>query len=176
MLDVLLAAGLTWAAHSSVAIVLLIVSLASRGVVPPNAAFALVLGANLGTAINPLVEGVSGNDPSGKRLPFGNLLTPACRVAIGLILLDPVGALLVTVEPNSARAVADFHTVFNLAIAALVFPVLGPFARLLKLWLPARADPADPSASALPRPVSARDADDRHWRGGARGRCGSSTC
>ncbi len=145
VLDVLLAAGLTWAAHSSVAIVLLIVSLASRGVVPPNAAFALVLGANLGTAINPLVEGVSGNDPSGKRLPFGNLLTRLVGVAIGLILLDPVGALLVTVEPNSARAVADFHTVFNLAIAALVFPVLGPFARLLKLWLPARADPADPS-------------------------------
>ena len=37
-------------------------------------AFALVLGANLGTAINPLLEsGVSG-DPAGKRLPIGNLV------------------------------------------------------------------------------------------------------
>ena len=72
MIDVLLAAGLTWAAHSSVAIVLLVMTLAAKGVVPPHAAFALVLGANLGTAINPLLEsGVSG-DPAGKRLQVGN--------------------------------------------------------------------------------------------------------
>src|SRR5438270_9384200 len=38
LIDVLLAAGLTWAAHSSVAIVLLIMTLAAKGVVPPHAA------------------------------------------------------------------------------------------------------------------------------------------
>ena len=63
VIDVILAAALTWAAHSSVATVLLIVSLAAKGVVPPHAAFALVLGANLGTALNPLLEG------SGRRRP-----------------------------------------------------------------------------------------------------------
>ena len=63
MLDVLVAAGLTWAAHSSVAVVLLVMSFAAKGAVPPDAAFALVLGANLGTAINPVLEGVSGDDP-----------------------------------------------------------------------------------------------------------------
>ena len=46
VLDVLVAAALTWAAHSSVAVVLLVMSLAAKGVVPPEAAFALVLGAN----------------------------------------------------------------------------------------------------------------------------------
>ena len=64
LLDVCLAAILTWAAHSSVAIVLLIMSLATKGVVPADAAFALVLGANLGTAINPLVEGPGGRSGS----------------------------------------------------------------------------------------------------------------
>ena len=73
ILDVCLAAIVTWAAHSSVAIVLLIMSLATKGVVPADAAFALVLGANLGTAINPLVEGPGGN-PAVKRLPIGNLI------------------------------------------------------------------------------------------------------
>ena len=57
VLDVLLAAAVTWAAHSSVAVVLVVMSFAAQGVVPPMAAFALVLGANLGTAINPLLEG-----------------------------------------------------------------------------------------------------------------------
>jgi phosphate:Na+ symporter len=50
LVDVVLAAGLTWAAHSSVAILLLIMSFGGNNVVPPEAAFALVLGANLGTA------------------------------------------------------------------------------------------------------------------------------
>src|SRR5882672_590697 len=45
---ILLAALLTWAAHSSVATVLLIMSLAYSQFVTPAAALALVLGANLG--------------------------------------------------------------------------------------------------------------------------------
>jgi phosphate:Na+ symporter len=49
VLCILIAAALTWAAHSSVATVLLTMSLAAQGVVPPQAAFALVLGANLGS-------------------------------------------------------------------------------------------------------------------------------
>ena len=51
LIDIVLAAGLTWAAHSSVAVVLLIMAFAMQGVVPPHAAFALVLGANLGTRV-----------------------------------------------------------------------------------------------------------------------------
>src|SRR4029077_5463172 len=62
LLDVILAAGLTWAVHSSVAIVLVMMSFAAQGTVPPEAAFALVLGANLGTSINPVLEGTIGND------------------------------------------------------------------------------------------------------------------
>ena len=148
LVDVLLAAGLTWAAHSSVAIVLLVMTLAAQGVVPPHAAFALVLGANLGTAINPLLEsGVSG-DPAGKRLPVGNLLNRIVGVGLGLALLDWIGPEMVTIDPNPARAVADFHTGFNIAMALLFFPVLGPFAHLLTRLLPVRVDAADPSQPA----------------------------
>ena len=43
LIDILLAAGLTWAAHSSVAVVLLIMSFAAQAVVPPHAAFARFL-------------------------------------------------------------------------------------------------------------------------------------
>ena len=48
VVDVILAAGLTWASHSSVAVVLVVMSFAAKGVVPPESAFALVLGAKLG--------------------------------------------------------------------------------------------------------------------------------
>jgi len=145
VLDVLLAAAFTWAAHSSVAVVLLIMSLAANGVVPPEAAFALVLGANLGTAINPVIEGVSSEDPAAKRLPIGNLLNRTLGVLLALAALGPLGELMVRIEPDNARAVADFHTLFNLALAVVFFPLLTPYAKLLQRLLPRRVDPSDPS-------------------------------
>ncbi|HET7882293.1 MAG TPA: Na/Pi cotransporter family protein [Acetobacteraceae bacterium] len=144
-LDVLIAAGLTWAAHSSVAVVLLVASFAAKGTIPPDAAFAMVLGANLGTAINPVLEGVSGDDPVARRLPIGNLLNRALGCAVALALLGPLGSLMVQVEPDPVRAVADFHTGFNLLLAAVFLPLLGPFAWVLRKLLPARVVADDPS-------------------------------
>lgn len=144
LMDVLLAALLTWAAHSSVAVVLVIMSFAARGVVPPDAAFALVLGANLGTAINPLLEGSAGDDPAARRLPMGNLLNRVAGVIVALLLLGPIGRTLVVLEPDPARAVADFHTAFNLVLALIFFPALTPYARLLAWLLPSRVAAIDP--------------------------------
>lgn len=144
VLDVVLAAGLTWATHSSVAIVLVIVSFAAQGAVPPAAAFALVLGANLGTAINPMLEGSTGADPATRRVPLGNLLNRLVGVVVALIALPYIGPWLVTFDTGNARAVADFHTAFNLILALIFFPLLKPYAALLCRWLPARHDPADP--------------------------------
>src|SRR6266851_5572907 len=145
LIDIVLAAGLTWAAHSSVAVVLLIMAFASQAVVPPHAAFALVLGANLGTALNPLLESGVGGDPAAKRLPIGTLINRVIGCALALALLKWIGPALVTIEPDTGRAVADFHTGFNIVLALLFFPLLKPFARLLGRLLPARIDTADPS-------------------------------
>jgi phosphate:Na+ symporter len=144
-LDALLAAGLTWAMHSSVAVVLLIMSLASKGAVPPLAAFALVLGANLGTAVNPVLEGPATDDPAAKRLPIGNLLTRAVGVALAFAFIEPISRQMLALAPDNARAVADFHSLFNIVVAALFLPLLSPFALLLEKALPKRVDPADPS-------------------------------
>src|SRR5437016_3821910 len=113
---------------------------AARGVCP-----GLVLGANFGTALNPLLEsGVSG-DPAAKRLPIGNLINRVVGCALALALLNWIGPTLMAIEPNAGRAVADVHTGFNIVLALLFFPLLKPFARLLVRLLPARLDTADPS-------------------------------
>jgi phosphate:Na+ symporter len=144
-LDVVVAAGLTWAAHSSVAIVLLVMSLAAKGVVPPDAAFALVFGANLGTALNPLLESAHGADAAARRVPAGNLGTRLVGVALGLATLPKLGQWMVAVEPDPARAVADLHLAFNLLLAVLFLPVLPYYAALLRRLFPARVDALDPS-------------------------------
>ena len=144
-LDVFAAALLTWAAHSSVAIVLLVMSLAAKGVVPPDAAFALVFGANLGTALNPLLEGTQGMDAVARRVPGGNLGTRLVGVALGLALLPKLGPWLVTIVPDPAREVADLHLAFNLVLAILFFPILPYYAALLRRIFPARAEAPDPT-------------------------------
>ena len=57
LLSVAIGAALAFAAHSSVAVVLLVMSLAFSQFVTPEAALALVVGANLGSAITPMLEG-----------------------------------------------------------------------------------------------------------------------
>lgn len=144
-LAILLAAGLAWAVHSSVVVVLLVMSFAVQDMLSLPTAIALVLGANLGTAINPLLEGATGNNPAGRRVPVGNLLNRLVGVVLGLALLEPVSNLLMAIEPGPARAVADFHTAFNVASALLFLPILKPYGALLRRFLPDRIDPADPS-------------------------------
>jgi phosphate:Na+ symporter len=144
-LAMILAGVLTWAAHSSVAIVLLIMSLCAKGIVPPQAAFALVLGANLGTAVNPVLEGASGSDPAARRVPLGNLLGRVAGAVLVLACLSPAANLMALLDVDKARAVADFHTLFNLALAVVFLPVLPAYAGLLRRLVPVRVDPADPS-------------------------------
>lgn len=139
------AAAVTWAAHSSVAIVLLIMSFAAKGVVPPTIALAMVIGANVGTAINPLLETATGADGAARRLPLGNLLNRVVGAVIVLPALPWITNWVMAIEPNASRAVADFHTGFNLVLAVLFFPVLTPYAKLLRRLLPERVDERDPS-------------------------------
>jgi phosphate:Na+ symporter len=145
VLCVLLAAALTWAAHSSVAVVLLVMSLAYAGFITPVAALALVLGANLGSAINPLIEGSHAGNPATRRLPLGNLFNRLVGCAVVLPFLQPISEALQRIEPNPSRLAADFHTVFNLALALVFIFPLGAMASLLTRFLPAQKKPADPA-------------------------------
>ena len=146
MLCVLIAGALAWAAHSSVAIVLLIMSVAYSNFVTPAAALALVLGANLGSAINPLFEAGSRDNPATLRLPVGNFVNRLVGVALVLPFAEPLAKLLVTIQPDAAKMTALFHIGFNVALAVAFLGVLDPMAAMLRRLLPERTNPADAAA------------------------------
>ncbi len=148
VLCILIAAALTWAAHSSVAVVLLVMSLAYSQFVTPEATLALVLGANLGSAINPLVEGGTRGDPASRRLPVGNMINRLAGVLIALPFLHPIARELTAFQPDAAKMTAEFHMLFNVALAMLFIGLLDPLAALLVRALPERKRPDDVS---LPR-------------------------
>ena len=146
VLCIVIAAALTWAAHSSVAVVLLVMSLAYSQFVTTEAALALVLGANLGSAINPLIEAGSRGDPASRRLPVGNMLNRLVGVCFALAFLHPIAQQLSAWQPDAAKRIAEFHMLFNIVLALIFIGLLDPVAQLLIRFLPERKKPDDASA------------------------------
>ena len=83
--------------------------------------------------------------PAARRLPIGSLLIHVIGVIAALAVLPFFGRSMVIVETDNARAVANVHTAFNVALALIFFPLLTPYARLLRRLLPQRVDQNDPS-------------------------------
>jgi phosphate:Na+ symporter len=128
VIAMLVAALLTWACHSSIAVVLLIVSLATTGVVDAPGALALVLGANLGGTLPALFDA---STPVARRLPLGNLLVRGFGCLVCLPLLHPIAHWLAPLGASPARIVVNFHTAFNLALALLFILPVERFAQFL---------------------------------------------
>jgi len=145
-LAILAAALMTWASHSSVVTVLLAMSLVAKGVTPLDTGLALVLGANLGSALNPLLEGAGWRDPGAQRVPIGNLLNRLAGLAAAVVLFRFAAPFAERLGPTPARALANFHTLFNLALALAFLPFVDRYARLLVRLLPQRLEGAEPGA------------------------------
>lgn len=150
VLAAVIAAALTWACHSSIAIVLLVASFAATHVVSANGALAFALGANLGGALPALIAASSN---AARRLPLGNLLVRATGVLAALPLLPTLTERLARIDPAPGRLVVNFHLTFNLVLAVVFFGLTNGLARLLQQWLPNPPAPVDPG-----RPIHLDDA------------------
>ena len=141
IIAVLSAVLLTWVCHSSVAVVLLIASLAGAHMMTPVTAIALMLGANIGGALPSVL---SAGSTMARRLPVGNLLV---RVFGALLVLPFVGLIaqkMALTGIGPAYQVVYLHTAFNVALAVLFIGLTEPMARLLSRLFPQQERPADP--------------------------------
>ncbi|WP_332690609.1 Na/Pi cotransporter family protein [Bosea sp. (in: a-proteobacteria)] len=142
----LLAALLSWAAHSSVAAILVVMSLAGAGVVGGATMLAMVLGCNLGTSLNPLLQAWKG-DAAARRVPVGNVLNRLVGCALGLVALPLLASGMAQLPLAPAQAAAGFHLAFNIAMALAFLVPLPAVARLLRWLLPDAAPGDDPARS-----------------------------
>jgi phosphate:Na+ symporter len=147
ILGILIAALLTWLAHSSLAVVLLVMSLTAVGVVHTPAAFVLVLGANLGGAIPAIVSSLS-EGVEARRVTFGNAGFRLVGVLVAAPLVGVIAPYLAMFESDPARQIVDFHMLFNLALAAVFIGLTEPVAVFVARLLPARAATVDDPSRA----------------------------
>ncbi|PZQ46060.1 MAG: na+/Pi-cotransporter family protein [Micavibrio aeruginosavorus] len=140
---VLVATVITWLCHSSLAVVLLVMSLVSSGVLPVVLGLYMVLGANVGGAIPPVIATLRDN-PDAMRIPVGNVLTRLVGVLAAIPFIDYVLPHLEMLDPNHPRQIVNFHTEFNLVLALVFLPFTGLLNKLLKKALPDRQVADDP--------------------------------
>ena len=127
---------LTWAAHASLVTIVLSASLAAKGVIGLDVGLAAVLGANLGSALNPLFEGARRCDPASQRAPLGNLMSRVLGVSAALAAFPYLAPLAESLGPTPGRAMVNAHLLFNLIVAAALLPWTRISATLLTRILP----------------------------------------
>ena len=150
----LIAAVMTWLFHSSVAFILLVVALATRGIIPAELGVVLALGANLGGGL--IAALLSRTMPAPSRVvPLGNLIVRGVGAVIALIVISIFNPPLSYLGDTAALQIIHAHIAFNIALVILAMPIAGLVTSMLESMTSSAQ-----SASALEdREASALDPD-----------------
>ena len=144
----LLAALITWLFHSSIAAVLLLVTLAGRGFIPTELGIVLVLGVNLGSSvIAPILTRKA--EPEVRVVPIGNLLMRGAGSLVMLVLFLQIDPPLAALGKSVPDQIINAHILFNIIILLAGMPLAGTIYRASKAIVALGTPP--PPADALAR-------------------------
>lgn len=140
-----LAAILSAAIHSAGTIGIAI-ALAFAGTLSFSAAVPIVLGANIGTCIMAVIAAIPAG-VEGRRVALAHTLTKVAGVVVIYPFIDNIVAFIGLLEsalrymlPNFeigvASEIAFVHILFNIFLAVLFLPIMGPVVRCAELILP----------------------------------------
>jgi phosphate:Na+ symporter len=135
LLDIVVGATLAVLSYSSLAIVLLVATLAAQGMLPAPVALGLVLGANVGSGLLAVIV-TSRGSAELRRLPLGNLVFKLAGAVLAIPLLGHALGLLRQATGDLQQQVVMFHVGFNALLALTFIALTGPVARLADRLLP----------------------------------------
>ena len=119
-----------WGIHSSVAAVLLFVTLTGQTVLPISAAAAMILGANLGGGFIAYILTYSAPIVA-RRMIVGNLFLRGGGASLAVLLITIIPELLMNLGTTPARQAINLHLIFNLILAITALPFVGVIMTVL---------------------------------------------
>ena len=133
----IIGAALAFVLHSSVAAILMCVTLVQIGAIPFPAALSLLLGANLGSAFIPIWL-TRGMTVEARRIPVTNLMLRGSWALVALLginlAIDPT--VLMLASPGQSLVYA--HIGFNLSLLVVALPFSRSFEAPISLLMPVK--------------------------------------
>jgi len=130
LLAVIVAAAFS-AFTSSAATIGLALVLAQHGLLTLHGAVAIVLGANVGTCATALMAAI-GASAEAKRVAVAHIAFKVLGVALVLPFIGPFTALVASTATDSARQIANAHTLFNVGMSLAFLPFAPLAARAIE--------------------------------------------
>lgn len=147
-------AAIAWLLHSSVAAIVLLVTLTTHGVVPIEAAASLLIGANVGGALIPFIL-TRGGAIVSRQIMTGNLILRAGAAVVALIVLS-LGVRDFLPGPSDAARLVNLHLIFNALLLLVGLPLVRPVTALVRRLI-RRPSAAETGELALGLPPSCLD-------------------
>ncbi|WP_299949819.1 Na/Pi cotransporter family protein [uncultured Ruegeria sp.] len=149
----LVGGALAFVMHSSVAAILMCVTLVQIGAIPFIAGMSLVFGANFGSAFIP-VWLTRGMPVMARRIPCANLVLRGSWALVSIFAANMALRTGLLGDPQGGQMLVNVHLVFNLSLLFLALPFCGCLQGLFEKLLP---DQKKEQKSQHARPVSALD-------------------
>jgi len=128
--SLLLGASCTWLLHSSIASVLLFATIAAQGVFSVEVAYALILGANIGSGL--IAFGLTRAQPAAARsITVGNLVFRTIAASCVFLALAGFGVPMTQSNADLGRQILTFHLVFNVGLLMSCLPFISLMRRLV---------------------------------------------
>lgn len=108
----------------------LLIAMSTSGHMTLTAAMPMVLGANIGTTLNPILL-TTDSSTEGRRVAVAHAVFKVAGVAFLFPFLSEFNDFIGRIEPGAARGIANAHTIFNVLNAFLFLPFIGISARLI---------------------------------------------
>ena len=136
LMAILLGILLTWVAHSSIAMVLLAVSIAGGGAIAPDQLYPFILGINIGAAL-PAISATMSEPVEVRRIPLGNLIFRICGVIIAIPFIGFAADYIGTINTDPGFSIILFHLMFNAALLIFFISFTQVVAKATEKMLPA---------------------------------------
>ncbi|MCA0907048.1 Na/Pi cotransporter family protein [Ruegeria marisrubri] len=149
----LVGGALAFIMHSSVAAILMCVTLVQIGAIPFAAGMSLVFGANFGSAFIP-VWLTRAMPVQARRIPYANLALRGSWALVSLFAANMALRTGLLGDPQGGQMLVNVHVLFNLSLLLLALPFCGKLKDLFERFLP---DQKKELVSQPARPASALD-------------------
>lgn len=135
LLGVIAGTLLTALIHSSAATTGLTIALGIAGAITLPGAIALILGANIGTCFTGLMAALR-SSRSARRASVAQIIINLFGVALFFPFITPFANLLARTSPQLGRQIANAHSIFNITVSIVLFPLIPVIVRACKFLIP----------------------------------------